>query len=113
MLLRLGKVATWSIAGIVFLLLIVAWALSISESRAEKSARDFCASVRPGDLADDVVKKAVAIGESAMFMRLPSQQGSNESLDVTFTGPFPFSYHSCSIEVASKHVASTKYVHFD
>lgn len=97
-----------------FLLLVLALAyIAHAESEAESRARDFCATVRPGDGTDGLAEKAWAAGADRRMTRWLKSPGAADWLPVTFTGLFPYSRHLCSIEAAAKQVTKAEYGYLD
>lgn len=106
----LGLLGAW------VLLLIVYMAYGMyQEPRAEAKARSFCASVKVGDSAEDLVPRALAEGSLATFTKwtpLAVRSPDERQLLVIFVGLPPFSRHVCEIR-ATSHVLDAHYTHLD
>jgi len=85
-----------------------------AERIAERRAKMFCDSVRPGEDAEAVLARAkTADGAEERMLRWFVESGRRpRTLRVMFVGLPPFSRHTCVIEAEQK-VIKAEYLHYD
>ena len=111
------KMVLWIAAGYLVLLGIYLGYSAYREPIAKADAQRFCASIKVGEPADGIVKRALEAGSEKPFTKWHSlsdkYQTTNErQLLVIFTGAPPFSRHICDIH-ATDVVLSAKYNYMD
>jgi hypothetical protein len=97
---------------VVVLIAALATYAAYSENKAERSAIEFCASVRVGEDTETLLAKAKASGADEQQTRWITLTGEDPWLPVTFTGATPLSRHICSIK-AKGTIKSLHYVYLD
>lgn len=84
----------------------------ITEPRAEKKARQFCAELRLGMSTDGLDARAKAAGAEERFAKWMRSPYERPVMLVTFNGASPFSRHICSVE-GDKTVEKFDYYYLD
>ncbi len=106
------RATLWLVAGMIVLFAGYFAYGAYAEPRAERAARDFCATVAAGERATSVIARAEQSGASSRYLGYWSN--GLPQLDVVFEGTPPFSRHSCTIDVSSDAMATgARYSHLD
>lgn len=116
---KIGAMARWLVKWISrvtlawLTLFIVYWAYSIPREKIAKAdAIAFCATVKVGDPAEDIVERARISGAEEFELKWYARTDGSRSLSVTYVGAPPFSRYSCWIEATST-VTRASYSHMD
>lgn len=98
-------------AAVALVVALVAYA-AYTEHNAKRLATEFCGSVKVGENADLLFKRAIASGADQRQTRWFAPLNEDRWLPVTFTGFTPLSRHICSVKAATT-VKSFEYVYLD
>ena len=95
----------------------VAYGSLILEPRAEANSKEFCASVKVGDMADGLLERALAAGADSKFTKWRSLSDQYRTTDerelwAMFIGMPPFSRHTCHVKSTSR-VLDVRYVYMN
>lgn len=98
--------------------LLIAYVGLWKEPRARAAAKDFCASVKVGDSADGLEKRALDAGAASAFAKWVSLSDKYRTTDerqmlVIFTGLPPFSRHICALKANAHAIVDARYEYLD
>ena len=84
-----------------------------AEKNARHDARLFCAQIQIGDLADNLLTRAISAGANSTATKWSKIEGQPGWLPVTFIGLPPYSRYICAIESVGGKVSKAEFKHFD